>query len=128
MDLPGYGYAKAAKTDRKAWAQLMEDYFHLTQPRPRVFQLVDSKVGATPLDVQAIDYLRSLGDPPAVVATKIDRVSRGKRRAQLDEIREALMLPDTTPLIPFSAPSGEGVKEIWKEIHAYLRATAERPN
>ena len=106
----------------------MEDYLHLTQPRPRVFQLVDSKVGATPLDVLAIDYLRSLGDSPAVVATKIDRVSRGKRRAQLDEIREALMLPDTTPLIPFSAPSGEGVKEIWKEIHAYLRATAERPN
>ena len=128
VDLPGYGYAKAGKSERKAWAKLMDDYFQGTNPRPNVFQLVDSKVGATALDIQAFEYLSTLGEAPTVVATKVDRVPRGKRKKQLDQIREALALPDTTLLTPFSARTGEGIKELWREIHGQLRVAAERAN
>ncbi len=128
VDLPGYGYAKAGKSERRAFAKLVDDYFQATRPRPMVFQLVDSKVGATALDVQAIEYLRSQGDSPAVVATKIDRLPRGRRKERLGQIREALSLSDNTPLTPFSARTGEGVNDLWREIHGQLRSVAERAN
>lgn len=128
VDLPGFGYAKAAKTERQAWAELMDRYFKTAQPRPRVIQLVDAKVGATPLDVQAIDYLRSHGCEPVVVATKIDRVPRGKRQGQLVAISQSLSLSEDNGPTPCSSKSGEGVKEIWKGIHAFLRKSAEMVN
>jgi GTP-binding protein len=128
VDLPGYGYAKAGKSERKAWARLVDDYFQATEPRPIVFQLVDSKVGATALDEQAIEYLRYQVDTPAVVATKIDRLPRGRRKERLGQIREALSLSDNTPLTPFSARTGEGVNDLWREIYGQLRGVAERAN
>ena len=128
VDLPGYGYAKAGKRERQAWARLMDHYFQTTEPRPRIFQLVDSKVGATELDVQAIEFFRSQSEAPSIVATKIDRLPRSRRHKQLQQIREALELPETTPLTPFSARTGEGVKDLWKEIQSHLRVAAGRAN
>lgn len=87
-----------------------------------------AKVGATPLDVQAIDYLRSQGCEPAVVATKIDRLPRSKRQGQLNAISQTLSLSDANVPTPCSSKSGEGVKEIWKGIYAFLRESAEMVN
>lgn len=128
VDLPGFGYAKAAKNERQAWARLMESYFRSTMPRPKVVQLVDAKVGATPLDVQAIEYLRHQGCEPAVVATKIDRLPRNKRQRQLDEIKTALSLSDEQQPMPCSSRTGEGVREIWRVIDAFLRLSAGTAN
>ena len=128
VDLPGFGYAKASKTERQAWARLMDRYFQTTQSPPKVIQLVDAKVGATPLDVQAIEYLRQQGCEPAVVATKIDRISKNKRIGQLAAIRKALALSDEQSPTPCSSQTGEGVKEIWKAIDAFLRTSTEMAN
>jgi GTP-binding protein len=120
VDLPGYGYAKAGREERRSWATLIREY--LGQAHPRVVQLVDAKVGATDLDVRANEYLRELGASPIVVATKIDHLVRGRRPRGLAAIREALAAasPDGPNVIPFSAVSGEGVPELWREIEAYL--------
>ena len=128
VDLPGFGYAKAARTERQAWAELMDSYFRTTRPRPLVIQLVDAKVGATPLDVQAMDYLRSQGCEPVVVATKIDRISRSRRQRQLADISQALSPGSTTMPTPCSSKTGEGVKDIWKGIYAFLQESAEMAN
>ncbi len=128
VDLPGFGYAKASKADRQAWARLMDLYFQRTEPRPQVIQLIDAKVGATTLDVQAIEYLRHQGLEPAVVATKIDRVSKSRRRSQLASIGKELNLRDEQSPTPCSSRTGEGVKEIWRVIDAFLRPTAEMAN
>lgn len=124
VDLPGYGYAKAGKEDRREWAALVEAYLRVAIPRLRVILLVDGKVGATPLDVQAYGYLKSLGATITVAATKIDRLPRGRRAAGLKAIRSALGLDDATPLIPVSAHSGEGMKELWGAIASHLETSA----
>ena len=124
VDLPGYGYAKAGKDDRREWAALVEAYLRHALPRLRLVLLVDGKVGATPLDVQAYEYLTGLGAEVTVVATKIDRVSRGRRPAALKEIRSTLGLAETTPLLPVSAHSGEGMKELWGSLTPHLEASA----
>lgn len=123
VDLPGYGYAKAGKQDRQEWAKLADDYFR--NARPLVVMLVDGKVGPTPLDVQAYEYLASLGAPILVVATKVDRVPRGRRAAMEKGARQALGLGDEVGIIPISAHSGEGVKELWSAIARHLEESAQ---
>lgn len=116
VDLPGYGYARAGKAERQAWAELIEGYFRETHPQRSVILLVDGKVGATERDVQAFEYLVHLGADILVVATKIDRIGRSKRPAKLAEIRRDLGLPERAGLLPVSASTGEGLKELWREI------------
>ena len=116
VDLPGYGFARVGKQERQAWAKLMEAYFRASLPDTHVIQLVDSKVGATDSDVQAFEYLHSLGADVSVVATKIDKVSRGRRQRQLQEIRSSLRLGADDAIIAFSAQTGEGAGEIWKVL------------
>jgi GTP-binding protein len=122
VDLPGYGYAKAAKDDRREWAALVESYLRDAASRLRLVLLVDAKVGATPLDVQAFDYLSGLGVALTVAATKIDRVPKGKRAGVLHGIRAALGLSDDIPLVPVSAHSGEGMKQLWGAVQPHLAA------
>lgn len=119
VDLPGYGYAKVSKKERESWGLLMESYFERAAASAMVIQLVDAKVGATELDCQSTDYFKSVGVHPVVVATKSDRVKKGKRQSALASIRRELDLPEAL-IIPFAAPKGTGVKEIWKSIDQYL--------
>lgn len=119
VDLPGYGYAKVSKKERRTWARLMDDYFHRDADGRWLIQLIDAKVGATPLDVEAHEYLSSLEASGEVVATKVDRVKRGRRQSALEGIRKDLGLGDRE-VIPFSARTGEGTKQLWRVIDARL--------
>ncbi len=123
VDLPGYGYAKVSAGARKEWAALVERYFFLRAPSPPlVVLIVDAKVGATPLDEEAWSYLAALGIPIVVAATKVDRLSRNKAAAALAAVRRTLGTDDGVPIVPVSARTGEGIKELWKEIAGHLRA------
>lgn len=120
-DLPGYGFAKAGKDERQRWADLVEVYLVHALPEAHVVLLVDSKVGATALDVQAYEYLTSFGAPVTVAATKVDRISRGKRAKAMADIRRTLDLPEEAPPIPVSAKSGDGMRDLWRTISARLQ-------
>ncbi len=109
VDLPGYGYAKVGKKMRREWALLMEAYFDTAPAATTVVQLVDAKVGATPLDVDSATYFADIGMPTTVVATKIDKVPRSRQARQLKSIRQTLGLAPEADLIGFSATRGIGV-------------------
>lgn len=120
VDLPGYGYAKAGRQERQRWAELVDSYLAIALPAAQVVQLVDSKVGATRLDVQAGEYLADYGADVIVAATKIDRVPRGKRQRALAGIRCELRLAATAQVVPVSAVTGEGIRELWTAIEPRL--------
>ena len=120
VDLPGYGYARAARSDRERWAKVVTSYLERDPSRRLLVQLVDAKVGATPLDAQAAEYFGSLGIRRLVVATKADKLKRGERAAALAGIRAALALGEEAVLLPVSAVSGEGMRELWKSITDFL--------
>lgn len=128
VDLPGYGYAKAGKDERRRWADLMETYFTAATPRPQVVQLVDGHVGATDLDRQAHEYLASLGLEVVVAATKIDRVRRHRRPQALAAITERLEFTDGDSPIAVSARSGEGIPELWRAITLPLQRIEAAPS
>jgi GTP-binding protein len=116
VDLPGYGYAKAGRGEREAWARVTDQFFEQAPPGMPVVLLVDGKVGATPLDEQAMEFLELQELRVVVAATKIDRVGRSRRSAQLREIAERLELPADVPLVPVSAKTGDGLPELWKQL------------
>lgn len=118
VDLPGYGYARAGKEDRRRWAELVEAYLVHAGPRLTVVQLIDGKVGATELDMQAYEYLHRFTEGITVVATKIDRVPRSRRRRALAQVARDLELPEGSEPLPVSARTGEGVSKLWGKISA----------
>ena len=126
VDLPGYGYAKTSKDKRQAWARTVEHYFEHALPAATAVLLVDAKVGGTPLDAAAWEYLAARGAQPVVVATKIDKVPRGKRHQQRAALRERVGLPAGYPVAEVSATTGEGLRELMKEITARLQAPLAR--
>lgn len=120
VDLPGYGYAKVGKGERAKWAKLIDTYFADALPGALVVMLVDAKVGATRLDEQAYAYFRDRGISPVVVATKIDRLPRGKRMSAMKQVEVVLGNREEMTLIPFSATTGEGAQELWGVLHRYV--------
>lgn len=116
VDLPGYGYARASKTERESWGRLIEEYLEHAAPRLRLILLVDAKIGGSPLDEQAYDYFDSLGVEQLVVATKIDKVSSSRRAKALSAVAHRVGLEDRRDVIPVSSETGEGIDRLWAEL------------
>ncbi len=78
VDLPGYGYAKASKQERKSWGELMGGYFERSKFLRHALVLMDVRHDPTALDVQMLDYLYFYRIPFTVIATKSDKLSKSR--------------------------------------------------
>jgi GTP-binding protein len=114
-DLPGYGYAKISKSISAGWTEFVEPYLAIRSTLKLCICLVDSNVPAQPPDRQLIDWLRASGREFAVVATKIDRLSGNERTRNMLALKNGLELDD---VLPVSAKTGYGLKELWARIDA----------
>lgn len=120
VDLPGYGYAKVAKTEKARWAELMEGYLNdENRELELVVLLIDMRHSPTALDLDMIQYLVETEKPFIIALTKADKLNQTQRRQRLDAIREELPYGDEITVFPFSSVTGEGVdilKGILEEI------------
>jgi GTP-binding protein len=114
-DLPGYGYAKISKSISAGWPAFIEPYLALRTTLKLCICLVDSNVPTQQSDRQLIDWLRAAGRDFAVVATKIDRLSGNERTRNLLALKKGLELDK---VLPISAKTGAGMKELWVRIEA----------
>jgi len=114
-DLPGYGYAKISKSISATWPAFIEPYLAMRSMLRLCVCLVDSNVPAQQSDRQLIEWLRAAGREFVVVATKIDRLSGNQRTRNLLKLKQGLELED---ILPVSAKTGYGVKELWSRIEA----------
>lgn len=78
MDVPGYGYAKVSKTERAKWGQMLETYFTQRDTLRHVFLVVDFRHEPTEDDIQMKDFIEYYNLPYSVIATKCDKIPRGK--------------------------------------------------
>lgn len=112
-DLPGYGFAKVARSEKVRWGDMMERYFDSGRPIALVVQLIDMRHSPSKDDFSMLRFLCGAGLPFAVALTKSDKLNVSEREARLAALEEELaFLPQGTPVIPFSATGGEGVQEI----------------
>ena len=120
VDLPGYGYARVAKSVTENWGDMMEEYFQNRNGLRKVVQLVDIRHSPSAQDVQMYEYLRHYGLDGIVVATKADKVSRNEQAKCLKVIRQSLNLGPDDLVIPVSALKRSGHDRLLEEIEKIL--------
>lgn len=79
VDLPGYGFAKASKTEQEGWQGMIEGYLSASKNLKHVFVLVDSNLKKQTSDEQMIKYLFFYNIPFTIIATKVDKIAKSKR-------------------------------------------------
>jgi GTP-binding protein len=115
VDLPGYGFAKVSAQEKARWGKLMEDYFAANRINLGVM-IVDYRHPPTNNDITMAQWFIQSGCPFVVVANKMDKLKKSELAPNLVTIREDLELPESTPVIPFSAEKGNGREELVKMI------------
>lgn len=116
VDLPGYGYARVAKSEKGRWAELIEGYFNQDRNFALVVSLVDIRHEAQQLDLNMINFLMEAGLPFAVVLTKADKLSRNQQNKQVSVLRRQLTLPEDVPMLVTSSEKREGFDALRKLI------------
>lgn len=117
VDLPGYGFAKVSQSEKDRWSKLMEDYFAANRIDLGVL-IVDYRHPPTNNDITMAQWFLNSGCPFVVVANKMDKLKKSELEPNLKTIRQDLELPDTCPVIPFSAEKGDGREVLVKQILA----------
>lgn len=115
-DLPGYGFAERAKSERVAWKALIESYIVSRASLIAVVLLVDCRRGLTSDDQQLIDWLRHLNRPVIITLTKADKLSRAALASVVAETRNETRFP----VLAASGESGEGRDELLKQLARLL--------
>ena len=113
VDLPGYGYAKASRSEVEKWGKLIEDYLVESDKLRAVFLLIDIRHAPGANDKQMYDWITYQGLQPIIICTKADKISKGAIPKQLKIIRQTLECEADTIMIPFSAETKLGREDIW---------------
>lgn len=121
VDLPGYGYAKVAKTEKERWRKLIGGYYNDDRDLRLLFQLIDMRHPPTKNDIEMIEFLIEAEIPFVIVLTKEDKLSKLQKSKRLEELQKEIPYASQITMIPFSSETGFGVemvKEIIEEIAA----------
>lgn len=112
MDLPGYGYAEAPIEERRRWGPLITSYLRDRDALCLVVALLDPRRTLGDDDRGLFEMLEDYQRPVIVVATKIDKISKSKRKPALAKLENATGVP----VFPMSAKTGEGADALWQVI------------
>ena len=114
-DLPGYGFAKVGRVERESWQSMIDDYLTHRQLLRAVVTIIDGEIGPTADDISMIDFLQETRARILVVATKLDRVPKAKRKPQLISIATKLELP-LEAVVGFSATERMGIEDVLERL------------
>lgn len=120
VDLPGYGYAKVSKEEKKKWGAMIETYLNTRENLSQVILLVDSRHKPTENDVMMLNYIRACCERAVVIATKCDKLSKSELNENLIEIIKTLKLSGDDIIIPFSTVKNIGIEEFYSYVEEVL--------
>lgn len=123
VDLPGYGYAKAAKTAREQWEEFISYYLLERKNLVCVFVLIDSRLPIQPVDAQFMQWLGENEIPFCIIFTKTDKLTKNELRKNLEEYQNRMLglweeMPDN---FISSAETKIGREEILHYIEQNIR-------
>ena len=119
VDLPGYGYARAAKSRRQAWGHAVDEYLNRRANLVCVVLVMDARHPLKPYDRQMIDWCTGRSTPLLVLLNKADKLKRGERKTVLRSF-ETEAPPGARTLL-FSAATGLGFAEAVAAVREHLR-------
>ena len=114
VDLPGYGYARASKTDIKAWTKLTRKFLVGRQSLQRMFLLIDSRRGIGQADKEMMKLMDDSAVSWAVVLTKVDKIKSEQLQKVCDKTQKEINLHVAAyPHIwKTSSQTGAGIAEL----------------
>ncbi|ARK31624.1 ribosome biogenesis GTP-binding protein YihA/YsxC [Halalkalibacter krulwichiae] len=120
VDVPGYGFAKVPKPEREAWGRMIETYLQNREQLKAVVLIVDLRHPPSADDKMMYNWLKHFEIPVIVVATKSDKIPKGKWQKHLKVISNDLEKIESDPLLLFSSETAQGKEQIWKTILYYI--------
>lgn len=112
VDLPGYGYAKIAKSEKERWSELIEGYLTADRDIALIFQLIDFRHPPSKDDLLMLNFMVENELPFVVVLTKADKLSKRQRSERLVSLKTEAPVLEDAKIVEFSSMTGEGVEEI----------------
>ena len=124
VDLPGYGWAKVAKTEKAKWGVMIHDYLLERQNLVNLFVLVDSRLEPQKIDIEYINWLGEKQIPFAIVFTKTDKQSKNKTESNIAKYRRFLKnyWEELPPIFTTSSFKKEGRDEVLNFIEGLVTA------
>lgn len=120
VDVPGYGYAKVSKSEREAWGKMIETYMTTREPLRAVLLIVDLRHKPTEDDVMMYNFLKHYDIPCIVVATKADKIPKGKWQKHVKVVKNTLDIEEGDEVVLFSSETGLGKDVAWNAIMARI--------
>ena len=114
VDLPGIGYAKVSIAKRAEMGEMIRNYVERSTQLRGIVYLVDMRHAGTPLDIETVETLRSLGKPVLVVANKRDKLSQAESVVASQHLQNRLGLEE--PPMAVSAVTRFGFEPLWESI------------
>ena len=111
VDLPGYGYAKTSKTNRKLWAKFIDEYLSSRRDIKFVCQLIDIRHPPQESDLKSFQSLIEKNLPVLIIATKSDKLGKNARQKNLDVIKNSLGV-EADSILPYSSVKNEGRSDL----------------
>lgn len=121
VDLPGYGYAKAPKTEIAKWGKMIENYLLKRQELKAIILLIDIRHEPGENDRLMYEWLKHYGYRIIIAATKSDKLKRSQLQKHISMLRKSLGLNNEDVLIPFSSETKDGRDELWDIIEEIVK-------
>lgn len=125
VDLPGYGYAQVSKKEQEKWGHIINEYLSERENLKEIILIVDIRHEPTKQDKMMFDWIKAFGFRGIVVATKADKISRGKWQKQTSIIRKKLGA-DGSLIFPYSSVDKSNQDKLWKIIKEVLDITKDQ--
>jgi GTP-binding protein len=119
VDLPGYGFARVARSERARWRELVEGYLGARPDLRAAVLLVDARRDPGEDEALLLAWLAERGVPSVLALTKIDALAASRRPARGRELATALGLPEAN-VVATSGASGEGIDALWRALARFL--------
>jgi GTP-binding protein len=120
VDLPGYGYSRASRSEQARWARDIEFYLDGRENLKGLVLLGDLRHFPAGGDADALEWFVDLGLPLLVVLTKSDKLKAGEASRRTAQISGDLK-GKPVEFVVFSAKTGQGKKEVWRWIEKTMK-------
>lgn len=120
VDLPGYGYAQVSKSEKEKWGYIIEEYLSSRENLIDVILLVDIRHQPTELDLMMYNWIKAFGFSGLVIATKADKITRGKYKSQINMLKKQLEIADEKLILPYSSTKKINRELVWERLERIL--------
>ena len=119
VDLPGYGWARVSKAERRRWRDLVEGYLGTRGSLRLAVLLQDLRRDPGEDEHELLEWLAQRGIPAVVAITKTDKLKPMRRKERLRALSQELGLPSAR-VVATSAQTGDGIQDLWRALEASL--------